>query len=188
MEQGLSEPTGEPTQQRLTPQGQRERPLVNNQKAKVAKWLFRVARRLQGVPKFVVKRAIQLYGRASKDTKRQGCSEWALALASLDLVLHDNQLTFKKAELCEASAVQRSAGVKLDQLEASIRVVQRVQRQGAGSDGPKFSPPLAAHFAETLCAELQPRGQRVSVTSVSLLISPKGRMHACTHARMHIHT
>ena len=45
-------------------------------KQKIPKWLPEVAKRLGGVPRFVVKDAKKLYDRATKDTKRQGCTEF----------------------------------------------------------------------------------------------------------------
>ena len=179
-----------------------------SQKQKIPKWLPEVAKRLGGVPRFVVKEARKLYDKATRDTKRQGCSEFGaspapspafyrspplplpcpspalplhtpscwracphnsmtwlhagLALASLDNALHKHQLTFTKQELCKATALGpavKTPTVKLEQLEACLRVVQRVQRQGADEDAP-LPAPLAAHFAALLCDELLQKGNK----------------------------
>ena len=137
----------------------KKKPAPSSAKAKIQKWLPEVGKRLRGVPRFVAKEALRLYGRALKETKRQGCTDWGLALASLDRVLRTNQLEITRQELCQATAVGgKIPSVKLEQLEACVKVVARVTRQGACNDAVILPSPLAAHFASMLCEELQPKG------------------------------
>eukprot|EP00966_Prymnesium_polylepis_P129648 2998064-Prymnesium_polylepis.1 len=165
--------SSEPSPQR--PQ-QKKKP-VTNAKLRIPKWMPEVGRRLGGAPKFAIKEALRLYGKASKDSKRQGCNEWGLALAALGGVLHRHQLEASARELCDASVGgpnHKGPYVKPEQLDACAKVVARVQRTslGAAADEPLPSP-LAAHFASQLCEELQP----------ARLSKARPRARACMRAR-----
>ena len=75
------EPPADGSTPQRAAQPQKKKPAASTIKAKIPKWLPEVAKRLRGVPRFVVKESIRLYSKVSKDTKRQGCTEWGLALA-----------------------------------------------------------------------------------------------------------
>ncbi|KAL1496733.1 hypothetical protein AB1Y20_014326 [Prymnesium parvum] len=123
-------------------------------KHKVPEWLGDVAARLRGVPRFLLKEAVRLYGRACKEPERGGASSFALALASLESCLRAHQLDATRRQLCEASCGCGGGGVKPEQLEAAARVVARV----AGA-APPVRAPLAAHLAAMLSEALQPKAK-----------------------------
>ena len=118
--------------------------------SRVQEWLAEVAKRLSGVPRFVLTDAHAAYARTLKDTSRRGCTDLGLALASLEFALQKSRLERPRAELCAAA----SERVSMPQLTACAKVVRR-QNAEPLPDG----TPTVAHFVARLCDELKQRGQ-----------------------------
>ena len=126
----------------------------------VKQFLAEIGRRLTGVPRFVLNDALNVYKKAKQDTKKQGCTESGLVLASLEYALLKHQLEHAHARpaLCEATAGK----VDARQLDVAARVVAR---QTADTPLLHTLPPCA-YLAQQLCSDLlrasKERGKRDS--------------------------
>uniref|UniRef100_A0A7S4BJ89 Uncharacterized protein n=1 Tax=Chrysotila carterae TaxID=13221 RepID=A0A7S4BJ89_CHRCT len=148
MKQELPKQT--PRQQASRPEPPKKR-VTPTKQGRAQKWLNEIAKRLGGLPSFVVKDSVRMYQNSLNDTDRKNCTDLGLALAALDRAMLSFSLGKPKQTLCKEAGPK----VNIPLLDLCAQVVNR--------QNPKAKPcaavPLMERFVTALCDELKLKGQ-----------------------------